>query len=317
MKISIIILSFNNYLETTGKCLAALAADPDFGNWQVIVVDNASDADTQQQLSDAKRLYPSVDFVFNSHNAGFAAGNNIGIRQATGDVLILLNSDAFPTPGMLGRLVGHFAHDEKLGMVGPVTNAAGNEQCIHNTAASIEDRIKEGLQYASSGGTGIVSAYRLDFFCVAIPADVFKLVGDLDEDFGRGYYEDLDYSLRVKAAGYQLGVAENVFVYHRGSSSFGKLPGETKALLKRNKRLIIRKHGADVIFHHVRQANLAVLSQYLNLRFAGIQVPDYRITNRLRLAHSGLPRSWFKRWRYLRLVSAIEKCFKRISDASI
>ena len=53
MKISIIILSFNNYEETTGKCLDALAADPDFSQWEVIVVDNASDAITQQQLEEA------------------------------------------------------------------------------------------------------------------------------------------------------------------------------------------------------------------------------------------------------------------------
>ena len=317
MKISIIILSFNNYQETTGKCLAALAADPDFSAWEVIVVDNASDADTQLQLKEAKRLYPEVNLVFNSSNVGFAAGNNIGIKLATGDIFILLNSDAFPTPGMLARLVEHFAHDKHLGMVGPVTNAAGNEQCIYTKAGNMEDKIKEGLLYAASGGHETLSAYRLDFFCVAIPSHVFKLVGGLDEDFGRGYYEDLDYSLRVKAAGYRLGVAEDTFVYHRGSSSFGKIPGETKALLKRNKRLVVQKHGADVIFHHMRQANLAVLSQYLNRQFAGAEVPGYRISNRLQLAHSGLPRSWFKRWRYLRLVSAVEKYFKRISKASI
>lgn len=317
MKISIIILSFNNYQETTGKCLAALAADPDFGTWEVIVVDNASDADTQLRLEEAKRLYPEVNFVLNPRNVGFAAGNNAGIKLATGDILILLNSDAFPAPGMLGRLAEHFADDTQLGMVGPVTNAAGNEQCIHTQGSTAEEKMREGLLYAAGGKTEILSAYRLDFFCVAIPSRVFRLVGGLDEDFGRGYYEDLDYSLRVKAAGYRLGVAEDTFVYHRGSSSFGKIPGETKALLKRNKRLVIRKHGADVIFHHVRQANLAVLSQYLNRRFAGAEVPSYRVSNRLQLAHSGLPRSWFKRWRYLHLVSAVEKCFRRISDASI
>lgn len=317
MKISIIILSFNNYQETTGKCLAALAADPDFRAWEVIVVDNASDADTQQRLKEAKHLYPEVNLVFNSRNVGFAAGNNIGIKLATGDILILLNSDAFPSPGMLARLVEHFAHDTQLGMVGPVTNAAGNEQCIYTRGGTAEEKLREGLLYAAGGETEILSAYRLDFFCVAISGKVFRLVGELDEDFGRGYYEDLDYSLRVKTAGYRLGVAEDTFVYHRGSSSFGKIPGETKALLKRNKRLVIRKHGADVIFHHVRQANLAVLGQYLNRQFAGAEVPGYRISNRLQLAHGGLPRSWFKRWRYLRLVSAVEKCFKRISETSI
>lgn len=313
MKTSIIILSFNNYEETTGKCLNALAADPNFSKWEVIVVDNASDANTQRQLAEAKRHYPGVNFVLNERNIGFAAGNNIGITLATGDIIILLNSDAFPSPGMLNRLIEHFAHDTKLGMVGPVTNAAGNEQCIYTGTGGMEEKTHEGLRYASGGQRDTLPAYRLDFFCVAIPRGVLDQVGLLDEDFGRGYYEDLDYSLRVKAAGYKLGVAEDTFVYHRGSTSFGKLPRETKELLKRNKRLIAKKHGAGVIFQHARLANLAILSQYLGEKIAGEEIPGHRITNRLQLAQSGLPRSWFKRWRYLRQVKQITQ---KLMDAS-
>lgn len=300
MKTSIIILSFNSYGETTGKCLEALAADPEFDKWEIIVVDNASDANTRQQLGEARRRYPAVNFVFNRQNVGFAAGNNIGIKLATGDIIILLNSDAFPPPGMLGRLVEHFAHDTQLGMVGPVTNAAGNEQCIYTSAGDMTEKTREGLVYASGGQRETLPAYRLDFFCVAIPRHVLEQVGLLDEDFGRGYYEDLDYSLRVKAAGFKLGLAEDAFVYHRGSTSFGKLPRETKELLKRNKRLIVRKHGTGVIFQHARQANLGVLSQYLGKKIAGEEIPGHRIANRLQQAHNGLPKSWFKRWRYLR-----------------
>lgn len=314
MKISIIILSFNNYEETTGKCLNALAADPDFGKWEIIVVDNASDANTQRQLSEAKRRYPEVNFIFNSRNLGFAAGNNIGINLATGDIIVLLNSDAFPTPGMMSRLVEHIAHDAQLGMVGPVTNAAGNEQCIYTNPGNMEEKTSEGLRYASSGEPEILLAYRLDFFCVAIPKNVLDKVGLLDEDFGRGYYEDFDYSLRVKAAGYQLGVAEDTFVYHRGSSSFGKMSVETKTLLKRNKRLIIQKHGGDVIFQHVRQANLAMLTQYLNKKNSGVQVSSCRVLNRLQRAQNELPKSWFKRWRYLRQMKMV---FKKLRDNSV
>lgn len=318
MKISIIILSFNNFEETTGKCLNALSADPDFSKWEIIVVDNASDTNTQQQLGEAKHRYPEVNFIFNSRNVGFAAGNNIGIKLATGDFIILLNSDAFPSPGMLGRLIEHFADDTQLGMVGPVTNAAGNEQCIYTNPGNMEEKISGGLRYASSGECETLFAYRLDFFCVAIPGHVLEQVGVLDENFGRGYYEDLDYSLRVKAAGYKLGVAEDTFVYHRGSASFGKMPSETKALLKRNKRLIIKKHGPGVIFQHVRQANLAMLTQYLNRQIAGAEVPSYRISNRLQQAQNGLPRSWFKRWRYLRQVKdiTIQLHFNELSSAN-
>lgn len=312
MKITVIILSFNNFDETTGKCLKALATDPDFNTWEVIVVDNASASETLQKLDEAKHSYPNVTFIFNSQNIGFAAGNNIGINVSSGDIVILLNSDAFPTPGMLGKLTEHFVRDNQLGMAGPVTNAAGNEQCIYTKAVSMEEKIDEGLRYASSGNSDTLPAYRLDFFCVAISRHVLEIVGLLDEDFGRGYYEDLDYSLRVKAAGFRLGVAEDVFVYHRGSTSFGKIPSEIKALLKRNKRLILNKHESGVEFQHVRQTNLAILFSYLNSKIEGTEVPVYRLANRLLLAHSELPRSWFKRWRYLHSVAKIEKALSII-----
>jgi GT2 family glycosyltransferase len=150
-------------------------------------------------------------------------------------------------------------------------------------------------------------AYRLDFFCVAIPAKIVKEVGFLDEDFGRGYYEDLDYSLRVKQAGYRLGVAEDTFVFHRGSTSFGKVPKETKALIKRNKRIVLSKHGKKIDIPHRRIANLSLLSQYQSKRLAGENVSEYRISNRLQHAKDGLPKSWFKRWRYLRSLRRLEE----------
>lgn len=295
MKISIIILSFNNYEETTGKCLATLASDPDFIDWEVIVVDNASDMQTQQKLRDAQHNYPAVTFIFNAQNVGFSAGNNIGIKLATGDMFILLNSDAFPPPGMISRLVEHFSRDIQLGMVGPVTNAAGNEQCIYSSADTEVEKVEEGLRYAASGENETLLAYRLDFHCVAIPRHVIDQVGLLDEAFGRGYYEDLDYSLRVKAAGYKLGVAEDTFVYHRGSASFGKVPREIKELLKRNKRLVMRKHGSNLAIPHKRIANLAILAQYLSLKKDGKVVSENRIANRLQLANTDLPKSWLKR----------------------
>jgi GT2 family glycosyltransferase len=308
MKISIIVLSFNNYEETTGKCLAVLSNDPDFVNWDVIVVDNASDEQTQKKLSAARLSYPGVTFIFNSQNVGYAAGNNIGLNKAVGDVFILLNSDAFPPIGMIARLAHHLVIDPQLGMIGPITNAAGNEQCIYTKASNEAGKIEEGLQYAENGGNEVLSAYRLDFHCVAVTRQVINQVGLLDEAFGRGYYEDLDYSLRVKDAGYKLGIAEDTFVYHRGSASFGKIPREIKQLLKRNKKLIKRKHGAKLDIPHKRQANLAVLMQYLNLKNTGKTISVYRVSNRLHQANTELPKGWFKRWRYLRQL-------KKISDA--
>jgi len=306
MKISIIILSFNNFQSTTGMCLQMLASDPAFLNWEVIVVDNASDAETQRSLFDAKHLYPHVQFVFNSSNMGFSAGNNVGIRLAKGDVLVLLNSDAFAPPSMITRMAEHFNDDAHWGLLAPVTNSAGNEQAIFTTSESMEGKIIEGVKYAQQGRSEPVNAYRLDFCCVAIPRMVIDDVGVLDEEFGRGYYEDFDYSLRVKHAGYKLGVTEDAFVYHRGSTSFGKANKETKALIKRNKQRIFSKHGHSIVMQHIRESNLGVLKQYLQKKVIGIEVSEYRIANRLQFAKTILPRSWFKRWRYLRKLKATE-----------
>ena len=216
---------------------------------------------------------------------------------------------------MLGRLAAHFSRNNKLGMVGPVTNAAGNEQAILTTAKSIEGIIEQGLCYANSGDNEQLITYRMDFHCVAISREVIAKVGLLDEEFGRGYYEDFDYSLRVKQAGFDLRVAENVFVYHRGSASFSKLPRETKELMKRNKKRMISKHGSRIEFMHLRDGNLAILAQYAEMKKAGKELPEYRIHSRLDFAMKNQPRSWFKKWRYLnrvqKMADSLDKEVKR------
>jgi GT2 family glycosyltransferase len=305
MKISIIILSYNDYPGTTGPCLASLSKDPEFESWDIIVVDNASDASTLESLQKAQEQFPSVRVVLNDRNLGYAAGNNIGIRMSTGEVVILLNSDTEVPIGMCGRLAAHFSGNHKLGMVGPVTNAAGNEQAIFTPAESIEGKIEQGLRYANSGNNEQLINYRMDFHCVAISREAINKVGLLDEEFGRGYYEDFDYSLRVKLASFDLRVAENVFVYHRGSASFSKLPLEIKELMKRNKKRMLSKHGSHIAFMHLRDGNLAILAQYAELRNAGKELPEYRIQNRLDFAMKNQPRSWFKRWRYLNRVQKL------------
>ncbi|MFZ9882275.1 MAG: hypothetical protein ACO3QC_12845, partial [Phycisphaerales bacterium] len=65
------------------------------------------------------------------------------------------------------------------------------------------------------------------FFCVMMPRPVYEAVGDLDEAYFPGYYEDDDYCYRVRAAGYEIGCAEDVFVYHELSASFN-LDGAAK-----------------------------------------------------------------------------------------
>lgn len=78
----------------------------------------------------------------------------------------------------------------------------------------------------------------LAFFCLALRRDVWTRIGPLDEAFGRGLFEDDDYSARLRAAGYRLVCAEDVLVHHLGEASFGRLvtDGTYGALFDENRR---------------------------------------------------------------------------------
>ena len=89
MKLSIVIVSYNvrNYLD---ECLESVEKALKGIEGEVYVVDNASSDDT---LSVLPKKYPWVKFIANEENMGFSRGNNIAIRQATGEYVLLLNPD--------------------------------------------------------------------------------------------------------------------------------------------------------------------------------------------------------------------------------
>ena len=312
--VSVVILSYKKFEETTSRCFRSLALDPQFPNWELVIVDNDSGMETRRSLEALQQEFPTIRLVLNETNMGFAGGMNTGLREAKGGVICLLNSDTTITEGAIGRLAQTLHGDSKLGMAGPVTNAAGNEQKIFvSDQSSVESILDEGTCYANCGPGGRILAYRLDFCAVALKREVYEAIGGLDEKFGRGYYEDFDYSLRAKNAGFDLAVAEDAFIYHQGSASFGSVSKTMKALIAANKRRVIERHGADTVFPHVRDANLSVLRQYADRLEAGALAPTYRIRNRLAFANAEQPRSPLKRWRYGRRCSAI---VRRLGDTS-
>lgn len=305
---SVIVLSYNKFAETTGRCLDSLADDAEFPSWDVVVVDNASDQKTRSSLAAAAEKHPSLRLILSETNRGFAGGMNLGMRQARGDVFILLNSDTIAPPGMLGRIADAARRSSHIGLLGPVTNAAGNEQGIFTSGAGRDDTVSEGIRFANAAsGSSPIRAYRLDFCGVAMRRNVYERVGELDESFGRGYYEDFDYSLRVRGAGYELAILEDAFIYHEGSASFKELGKETTQLIARNKALLLAKHGNDIQFAHSRDANLSVLKRYALMSSAGHTPPAYRVMNRLTLARADQPKSWWKRWRHARRVAVVEQ----------
>ena len=221
---SIIIVTFNN-LDLNRLCLESLYARTEWPNFEVIVVDNASTDGTPEYLLAAEKSFPNLRVILNDKNLGFAAANNIGLRQATGDYLVLLNNDTVPTRGWLSALIRHLHADTRIGLIGPVTNAIANEAKVDVGYGQLDDLHTWAASFIRDNDGQLFPIPMLAMFCVAMRREVFERVGLLDERFEVGMFEDDDYCRRVRACGYELRCARDSFVHHWQLASF-RLLGE-------------------------------------------------------------------------------------------
>jgi hypothetical protein len=133
---------------------------------------------------------------------------------------------------------------DSIGLVGPVTNRAGNEAQIDAPYRTYG----EFLQFAhdhSRKTSELFNLRTLTMFCVAMRREVYQRIGPLDERFEVGMFEDDDYSMRMREAGYRVVCAEKVFVHHFGQASIGELAltGDYGELFHANRRKLEDKWG--------------------------------------------------------------------------
>jgi GT2 family glycosyltransferase len=249
----VIIVSYNN-LELMQRTLASILEKTEYPNYEVIVVDNGSGPEVTDYLEEMAAEYPDqIKVVLNGRNVGFAAANNIGITMATAsEYIVLLNNDVIVTRAWLTTLIGHLA-DEQIGLVGPVTNSCGNEARIDVDYADISGIDAFAARYTSAHASQIFDIGVLAMYCVALRRAVVDEIGPLDEIFGVGMFEDDDYALRIREAGYRVVCAEDVFIHHFGRASFAKMEDEAyKQLFEENKRLFEQKWNRPWVPHHYR-----------------------------------------------------------------
>jgi GT2 family glycosyltransferase/SAM-dependent methyltransferase len=242
-KASIVVVTFNN-LALNRLCLESLYARTEWPNFEVIVVDNASSDGTREYLNEAEKTFPNLQVIMNDKNLGFAAANNIGLKQASGDYLVLLNNDTVLTRGWLSALIRHLHADPEIGLVGPVTNEIGNEAKVKVGYKQLEDLPRWAAQFVRDNDGRGVSIPVLAMFCIAMRRTDFERVGLLDERFEIGMFEDDDYARRVQEKGYKTTCVFDSFVHHAGRASFKLLDEDQYIdLFQRNRRIYEEKWG--------------------------------------------------------------------------
>lgn len=311
-KTSVIIVSYNNYAETTGDCLNSLLADESNKAVEIIVVDNNSRDETCEMLKKTALANENVRIILNETNRGFAGGNNDGVMTAEGGIVVLLNSDTIVPSGAITRLACKLEDNEDWAMLGPITNQAGNEQKIYTKESGCKKIIEEGNVWCRKSNDDCFESQRLDFCCVAIKKDVYKALGGLDEDFGAGYYEDTDFSLNALSNGLKMFFTESVFIYHKAGKSFSAQGRKNvKKLMKANKRLLKKKHPHSFKLHHIRDCNLNILEEYKRLQeknknnAAYCKNLQYRFKRRMMLAKRLYPNNPLKKIKYNFILNSI------------
>lgn len=215
------------------------------------MVDNASSDGTKdylEELGDGQK----IKAIINDNNLGFAKANNIGIRNAGGEYIILLNNDTVVTRGWVSGVIRHLK-DPLVGMVGPVTNNIGNEARINVEYTDIDHMDSFAEKYTGAHFGESFEIKNLAMFCGAFKKDIVEDVGLLDEQFEVGMFEDDDYALRIKNAGYKLLCAEDVFIHHFGNVSFNKLEEQKRVIIfEKNREKYEKKWGVEWEAHKYR-----------------------------------------------------------------
>lgn len=232
-KASIIIPVLNN-LELTGRCIKSIQDNT--RDYELVVVDNASDDDMQGYLEVLAALNDNVHVIRNPLNLGWPLACNQGLARATGDYVVLLNNDTEVCPGWLDRLLAPFA-DPTVGLVGPMSDNVSGPQSVGHRADW--HKAAERLATVKAGQYRFTS--RLVGFCLAIRREVVSQLGGLDPRFGLGNFDDDDYCLRAQLAGWKLAIAEDCFVHHAGHATFDAERIDLTQTLGLNRRKFLHK----------------------------------------------------------------------------
>jgi len=256
--VSIIIPAYNQ-IEYCRQCIHSLLANTP-QPYKLILVDNGSD-DGVGPFFDS---IPGATVVHTGQNLGFAGGVNAGLAHCEGHAL-LLNSDTILPQGWLEPLLAALDADPAIAMAGPRSNCVSGEQQIDGLALTTMDEINaytRTLRAEYSGKMRYVS--RLVGFCLLIRDAVCADLGGMDEAFGIGNFEDDDYCLRARRAGYRLVIVEDSFVFHYGSRTFqamGLTGAEWDALMERNRSVFDGKWQNASAIGEEHMARARILNQ--------------------------------------------------------
>ncbi len=262
LKLSVVILNYNvrYFLEL---CLKSVESAIETIDAEIIVVDNNSKDDSCNMV---KQLFPSVKLIENKTNSGFSKGNNIGVAQAKGEYLCILNPDTVVAEDTFTQLLDCVDAKDNLGITGcQLIDGKGeflpeSKRNIPTPKVSLKKMMGNAEDYYANH-IGADATAKVDILVGAfmlMKKSVYDQVGGFDEDYFM-YGEDIDLSYKVLKAGYHN--------FYFGNTSVLHFKGESTL---RDAKYAKRFYGAMQIFYkkHFKQNLVFNTLVYLGIKGA-------------------------------------------------
>jgi GT2 family glycosyltransferase len=257
-----VVICVHDALTEVRECLWSLLAKTE-RRLRLILIDDGSAEPTARFLRAFADRHPAVTLIGRAEPPhGYTLAANRGLKASGSDYVVLLNSDTVLTPGWLERILACGESHPEVGILGPLSNAASHQSLplVREDGAWATNPFPAWLTTDAMGAVlagvsphaapsgppcGVLFSF-LNGFCYAIKRGVLERVGLLDsERFAEGYCEENDYSLRARAAGFELCVVDDAYVYHAKSASYGV---EGRAELARvHYERFLERHGREEV----------------------------------------------------------------------
>ena len=246
-KVAVIIVNWKKY-DITSSCIESILNSTN-SNFKIILVDNESDNKKVKNF----KYRNEIKIIQNKKNEGFSKANNIGIDYALKnnyDYTILINNDTIVEKNLIEVLL-KTAQAKNFSVVQPLILKYNGKE-IWNAGGRINYFFGNFITRKKVGNSLNSSQELTEWLtgcCCLFKTKIFKEIGKLDESFF-AYYEDVDFSLRLKKHGYKIGFTSKTQIYHYESfssisnnSKGGKLSPYVHYLNIRNHILILKKHS--------------------------------------------------------------------------
>ena len=240
-ELSIITINYNGLKDTC----ALIESIPFNDKMEVIVVDNASDNQEADQISSR---FPHVKVIKSDKNLGFAGGNNLGIKAATGKFIFLINNDTYFEDFNVWALIDRLNSSSDIGIVCPKIRFAWSPRPIqfagYTPLSNITIR-NQAIGFGEEDHGQYETAHPTPYAhgaAMLIKREALNKVGLMPECYFL-YYEELDWSMMFKRAGYQIWYEPKCTIYHKESQATGQnSPLRTYYITRNRLRLVKRNY---------------------------------------------------------------------------